>query len=47
MEPIEIVPEPEAEERAAILAALAEPEPPRASEWGRPELGEEDELDPR
>jgi hypothetical protein len=43
MEPVEIVPEPEPEERAAILAAVAEPEPRRAGEWARPELGDEDD----
>jgi hypothetical protein len=46
MEPVEIVPEPEPEERAAILAALAEPEPRREGEWGRPELGDEDDRQP-
>jgi hypothetical protein len=43
VEPVAIVPEPEPEERAAILAALAEPEPRRVREWGRPELGEDDD----
>lgn len=43
VEPVEIVPEPDPQERAAIVAALAEVEPRRPSEWGRPELGDEDD----
>ena len=43
VEAVEIVPEPGPEVRAAILAALAEPEPARSGEWGAPEFGDEDE----
>jgi hypothetical protein len=42
VEEIEIVPEPDPAERAAILAAVAELEPSARGAWGRPDLGEED-----
>jgi hypothetical protein len=42
VETIAIVPEPDPEERAAILAAVAEREPRPRGEWGRPDVGDED-----